>query len=76
MPGGVPTAVVGALAASFLLVWSFYDTGRSLSSGIPAEWWVLGTWGVLGVIFWWLARDLRARVSPAERQKLISGGAN
>jgi amino acid transporter len=73
VPGGVSTAVVGVLAASFLLLWSFYDTGRSVPSGIPAEWWVLGAWAVLGAIFWWSARGLRALVSPEERARLISG---
>ncbi len=73
VPGGVFTASVAALAALFLLAWSFYDTGRTANGGIPAEWWVLGVWSGLGVFMWWAARAVRMRFGETERHRVMMG---
>jgi APA family basic amino acid/polyamine antiporter len=73
VPGGIATASVGALASLFLLVWSVYDTGRSANGGIPAEWWVLAIWGVLGALLWWAARAVRSRFGETERHRVMMG---
>jgi len=75
VPGGVATAAVGAAAAAFMLVWSLYDTQRTANGGIPAEWRVLGAWGIAGAAFWVAARSLRARVGDAERRRLMTGAS-
>jgi len=71
VPGGVVTAGLGAAAAAFMLIWSLY--GAKTGDGIPAEWVVLGSWGLLGLLLWLAGTGLRRQMDGDVRHKLMMG---
>jgi len=75
VPGGIATALVGAASAAFMLVFALYQPYADADGRIPVEWIVLLGWSVLGVIFWVMARGVRATVSETDRRRLIVGQA-
>jgi APA family basic amino acid/polyamine antiporter len=73
VPGGVGTAVLGLLSALFMFFLALYHPFVSAKGRIPMEWAIILVWAVLGLIFWFLARKIRATVSERERYWLIQG---
>ncbi len=72
VPGGVVTAIGSALAAGLFVALALgdpYEPGR----GIPVAWMVLIACLVLGVLFWFASRRLRASVTEPQRRQLILG---
>ncbi len=76
VPGGVGTAVFGLLSALFMLFLALYHPFVSAKGSIPMEWVIIITWAILGMIFWFFARKIRATVSESERYRLILGKTN
>jgi amino acid transporter len=73
VPGGVATAWVGTCASILVFAYSLYEPFATAGGGLPVEWAILGSWGLLGILFWCATSRLRNSVSPAEQRQWILG---
>jgi APA family basic amino acid/polyamine antiporter len=76
VPGGVFLPYLAGIFALGLLVISLYEpyrTTRTAGGGIPFEWMALGTWAVLGAVFWQVSVKMRREVMEEDRHWLILG---
>lgn len=71
VPGGVVTAVLAVAGSLFMLFLSLYQPYVDAKGQFPLEWTCLIGWGVLGAIFWIVAKKLRSGVTEQQRRKLI-----
>lgn len=72
-PGGIPFLILATICAASVLILAIYHPLKSAGGDIPAEWFVLGLWAILGVMFWFIARPMRRKVSEKDRRYLILG---
>ena len=73
------TAVLAVAGALFMLFLSLYQPYVDAKGSFPLEWTFLLGWGVLGAIFWVVAKRIRGDITEQQRRKLIiesSGGAD
>ena len=77
VPGGIVTAVLAVAGALFMLFLSLYQPYADAKGRFPLEWACLVAWGVLGAIFWIVAKKIRGGITEQQRRKLIieSGGS-
>lgn len=73
VPGGVVTAVFALVSCLFFVVLALYQPYLDAARRIPMEWIILTFWGVLGLVFWLVARTHRNTVTEEERRKLMLG---
>ena len=71
VPGGVVTAALAVAGALFMLFLSLYQPYVDAKGRFPLEWSCLLAWGVLGAIFWVVAKKIRGGVTEQQRRKLI-----
>jgi len=75
VPGGTVTASVAAFVSLLVFCVSIYAPYASASHSIPLEWILFAGWGLLGIVFWTVARRTRNGVSEMERRRYILGDA-
>jgi len=73
VPGGAGLAYIAGAFAFGLLLFSLYQPYRDAKAGLPVEWGTLGTWALLGVLFWLGAAKVRREVTEEDRHWLILG---
>ena len=73
VPCGVFLPYLTGVYALGLLVISLYEPYRAAGGGVPVEWMALGTWAVLGAVFWQVAAKMRHEVTEEDRKWLILG---
>jgi amino acid transporter len=71
-PGGKLTASIAAIFCLLMLLFSLYLPWR-YSTGIPLEWLIIGSWMILGFVFWMVGKRYRGRVTEVERRQLMLG---
>ena len=71
MPGGIVTAALAVAGSMFMLFLSLYQPYVDAKGQFPLEWFCLLGWGVLGAIFWVVAKRIRGSMSEQQRRKLI-----
>ena len=71
VPGGIVTAALAVAGAVFMLFLSLYQPYVDAKGQLPLEWACLLGWGVLGAIFWVVAKKIRGGVTEQQRRKLI-----
>src|SRR6185295_5765774 len=79
VPGGQVTAALAVVGSVFMLFLSLYRPYGDAKGGFPLEWSCFLGWGVLGVIFWVVAKKVRRGMSEDQRRRLIiesSGGVD
>ena len=72
-PGGMGTALIGALSSVFMVVFAIYQPYADAKGRFPTEWAVVIGWALLGALFWVFARGVRGRLDERERRALIVG---
>jgi basic amino acid/polyamine antiporter, APA family len=65
------TAVLAVAGSLFMLFLSLYQPYVDAKGRFPLEWTCLFGWGVLGAIFWVVAKRVRSGVTEQQRRKLI-----
>jgi amino acid transporter len=76
VPGGLPTAVFGVVSSCFILFLALYQPYIRSEGSLPVEWAILLGWGLIGVLFWMLARKIRGTISEEERRILFLGAGS
>lgn len=71
-PGGRWTARLAALGAAGILL-SMVVPSSPAALAWPYEWWILGLWGAVGALAWLLGGADRARISEADRARMVLG---
>ena len=73
VPGGFFLPYLAGVFSLGLLAISLYEPYRAAGGEIPVEWMALGTWAVLGAVFWQAAAKMRREVTEEDRHWLILG---
>jgi basic amino acid/polyamine antiporter, APA family len=73
VPGGIPTAALGALASLGILFIALYQPYADAGRSFPLEWSLIVLWSVLGAAFWFAGQKIRGTVSSAERRRIVLG---
>lgn len=71
IPGGIFIPVIGVVASFFMFLLTLYQPYVNAKGSFPLEWVFLLVWATLGILFWFIARKIRAQVSEPERRRLI-----
>jgi amino acid transporter len=77
VPGGVVTAGLALAGSVFMLFLSLYQPYVDAKGSFPLEWACFIAWGVLGALFWLVAKKIRGDITEQQRRRLIiesSGG--
>ena len=77
VPGGKVTAALAVAGSVFMLFLSLYQPYVEAKGRFPLEWSFFLGWGVLGAIFWLVAKKIRGGMTEQQRRELIieSSGA-
>lgn len=71
VPGGIATAVLAIAGSLLMLVLSLYQPYVDAKGALPLEWICLIGWGILGAIFWFVAKKIRGEMTEQQRRSLI-----
>lgn len=71
VPGGMMVIYIAAFTSIFLVSLSLYQQYQSSRIGLPVEWYLLGVLAIFGLGLWWYSRELRNRIFPEARRRLI-----
>jgi amino acid transporter len=79
VPGGKATAGLALAGSVFMLFLSLYQPWVDAGGHFPLEWFFFLAWGLLGAIFWLVAKKVRGGMTEQQRRELIiesSGGVD
>ncbi len=71
VPGGMVTAALAMAGSMFMLFLSLYQPYVDARGRFPLEWFFFLGWGVLGAIFWLVAKKIRGGMTEQQRRELI-----
>jgi amino acid transporter len=71
VPGGKVTAALAVAGSVFMLFLSLYQPWVDARGRFPLEWSLFLGWGVLGAIFWLVAKKIRGGMTEQQRRELI-----
>jgi amino acid transporter len=63
--------LLGGVLSLILCIVALYQAYLSSKASIPTEWVLLLVWAVLGIVFWWLARNYRGALPASDRRAML-----